>query len=48
VTRSESRLTTRWSESAASAFGRGKGMLQFWIKLLRSAAAMPRFAQRGR
>jgi len=41
-------LTTRWSESAAGGFGRGKGMLQFRIKWLRSAAEMPRFAQRGR
>ena len=42
------RLTTRWSESAAGSFVEGIGMLQFRIKWLRSAAAMPRFAQRGR
>jgi hypothetical protein len=42
------RLTTRWSESAAGSFGKGKGMLLFRIKWLRSVAVMPRFAQRGR
>ena len=48
MARSESRLTTRWSESAAGSFGRGKGMCKFRINQLRSAAEMPRFAQRGR
>jgi hypothetical protein len=42
------RLTTRWSESAAGSFDEGRAMLQFWIKWLRCAAEMPRFAQRGR
>ena len=35
-------------ERAASIFGEAKGMSMFWIKCLRSAAAMPRVAQRGR
>ena len=47
--RSQARhLTTRWSESAAGSFDEGRGMLHFWIKWLRCAAEMPRFAQRGR
>jgi hypothetical protein len=41
-------LTTRWSESAAGSSVEGIRMLQLWIKQLRCAAAMPRFAQRGR
>ena len=41
-------LTTRWSESAAGSFGGDEGMSTIWIKQLRRAAEMPRFAQRGR
>lgn len=41
------RLTTRWSERAASGFGEGREMLQFWMKQLSYAAEMPRVAQRG-
>jgi hypothetical protein len=31
-----------------SGFGKGNGMLQFWINQLRSASAKPRVAQRAR
>ena len=41
-------LTTRSSDGAASSSIEGRGMWQFRIKCLRSAAAMPRFAQRER
>jgi hypothetical protein len=41
-------LTTRWSKARPCSFGEGRAMLQFWIKRLRLAAEMPRFAQRGR
>jgi len=35
-------------ERAAISFGEVKGMSTVWIKCLRSMAAMPRVAQRGR
>ena len=42
------RITTRWSKRAASSFGEVAGMSKLSIKCLRSTAAMPRVAQRGR